>query len=92
MIQNIQLNKGKISITPVIPPDGNWISPKRIDEVTNDLIFVGWTVDGVNPVNNPPIWRIRKIERIAGIWYFTLANGNYNYVNIWDDRSSLTYS
>lgn len=65
-------------------------APTRIDEVNGNLIYCGWAEFG--SLENDPIWKIKKTERVGGVWKQTYVDGNQFYRSIWDDRSILNYS
>lgn len=61
----------------------------KLDQVTSTLFYVGEAT--IAAPTSSPIWRIRKIDTSTGVdikW----ADGNSNFDNVWDNRSSLTYS
>lgn len=61
----------------------------KLDQVTSTLFYVGEATFAASP--SSAIWRIRKIDTTSGVdvkW----ADGNSNYDNVWDDRTSLTYA
>lgn len=64
---------------------------KRIDFITDDLLYRGEAV--VGSLESDPVWRIRKIiigadNDVTEIW----ANGTANYSNSWVDRTTYTYN
>ena len=85
---------------PVVNPDGTPIGNSGSATVTNyDLIVDDTTTDNVTYLGKAAIgsesgesvWQIQKIDETNGI-VIKWANGNDNFVNIWDARTSLTYT
>jgi len=65
------------------------LSALKLDEVSSTLFYVGEA--SIAASTSSPMWRIRKIDTTTGVdvrW----ADGNSNYDNVWDDRTSLTYA
>lgn len=63
---------------------------KRIDFITDDLLYRGEAV--VGSLESSPVWRIRKLiigedNDVTEIW----ANGTADYVHTWTDRTIYTY-
>jgi hypothetical protein len=63
----------------------------RVDFVNDNLLYKAEAAVGT--ANSLPLWRIRRVivgndGDITEEW----ANGNANFVNIWDNRVSLNYS
>jgi hypothetical protein len=63
---------------------------KRVDFVTDSLIYRGEAVIGAT--ESEAAWRIRKIligedGDVTEIW----ANGADSFINVWNDRASLSY-
>ncbi len=78
---------------PVVSTDtltvNSYPEPKysmRIDEVSDDLIYVGEALPGSSESSS--VWRIKKITS-TGVLF---ADGNTNFDNRWDQRASLSYS
>lgn len=64
-------------------------APTLIDEVSDNLIYLGWADAGT--LESDPKWKIRRIRRIGTVWDLKYANGNEFYRNVWNDRLTLTY-
>jgi hypothetical protein len=64
---------------------------KRVDFITDNLLYRGEAVVGADPAD--PVWRIRRIT-IAGDNDVTeeWAGGTALFDKIWDNRASLIYS
>ena len=67
--------------------------PTRIDQATDELIYLGWAEFG--EAENEPFWKIRRIQKIGTVWeqrYATDLNGPNQYYRFkWSDRTSLIY-
>lgn len=61
-----------------------------IDEVSTTLLYVGTAAIG--SATSSAVWKIQKISTSGVVTSFKFANGENTYVNIWDNRASLTYS
>jgi len=62
----------------------------RIDTTTTpDIIYIGKAQIGTLPT--APNWQIQKIDKTSGI-IITWALGTDAFTNIWDDRTTITYS
>lgn len=61
-----------------------------VDEQDTDNVYLGESVP--NAASSQALWRIRKIMSTGGLVYIQMADGNDNFDNIWDNRTSLTYS
>lgn len=61
-----------------------------IDEVSKNLSYVGDAQPG--SLTSVEVWRIKRIQTVGNITTVSLADGNSNFDNIWDNRLSLTYS
>jgi hypothetical protein len=62
-----------------------------IDDVSETEIYIGVSKQG-NLINKP-VWQINKLEKIGTVWNTSLfPNGNQDFVFIWDNRTSYTYS
>jgi len=64
--------------------------PQLIDEVSNTLTYVGYALT-VGADQGSAVWKIKKIEQIGTVWYVQYANGDDQYINIWNNRSILNY-
>lgn len=70
--------------------EGETMYSKRVDFISDNLLYRGEAVPGSSP--NSAVWRIRKIT-IAGdgdieeIW----ADGSTEFTKVWDNRFSYTY-
>lgn len=60
----------------------------KLDQGSSTLFYVGEAAIAASTSGS--VWRIRRIDTTTGVdvrW----ANGNANFENIWDNRTSLTY-
>lgn len=61
----------------------------RVDETTTaDVLYLGYAQP--KTATSEAKWAIYKIDTTDGVT-ITLADGNQNLDNIWDNRASLTY-
>ena len=62
----------------------------RLDDTsTLNTTYIG--LADVGSVTSAPVWQIKKLDVTTGvsvIW----ADGNVNFDNVWDNRTSLSYS
>lgn len=60
-------------------------------DVSNNPIFVGWALPGADILT--PVWRIAKITYVGtNPTVVRWPNGTNQYLFVWNDRASLTYS
>ena len=59
------------------------------DYTTTDVTYIGFADPG--SVTSDPVWQICKLDETNGL-VMTWADGDSNFDNIWDSRSSLTYN
>lgn len=64
-------------------------NPTRIDEVTSELIYLGWAEYGED--ESAPVWKIRRIQLVGTVWEQKYVQGKQEYIFVWNDRSSYTY-
>jgi hypothetical protein len=84
------LNKFKCIVPTNTGTDEEMPYAKRIDFITDDLLYKGEAV--VGSLENLPVWRIRKLaigedSDVTETW----ANGDSLYNKVWSDRLTLTY-
>ena len=60
------------------------------DYTTTDVTYFGYAVAG--SVTSTETWKIKRLDDTGNFPVFTWADGNTKYDNIWDDRTSLSYS
>lgn len=81
-----------------VTQNGSWtvntVAPsyaKRYDQVDDTLAYLGDAA--VGSVTSTASWRIQKLEfGVTGSVTITFADGNTNFDNIWNNRTSLSYS
>lgn len=61
----------------------------QIDSSVTNTLYVGKALPGSD--TSSPIWQIAKIDTSSGLAK-TWADGDSQFNNVWDDRTSLTYS
>lgn len=71
--------------------DSSGAVAKTLLDVVGLITYVGKSKPGSNM--GDPVWQIKKIDESSDPEMITLwADGNDDFDNIWDDRTSLTYS
>lgn len=94
----VEVLKPTVLVTGLLGPMGpagtsedDVMYAKRVDFVTDNLLYRGEAVVGASEAN--ALWRIRKIVIGAdGDVTETWASGNANFDKAWTDRSTLIYS
>jgi len=59
--------------------------PRLDDTTTPDVIYIGFA--RVGATTSLPMWAIQKVSIASGV-IVTLADGNWNFDNIWDNRAT----
>lgn len=62
----------------------------KIDTASSTITYIGEAVAG--SATSSAVWRIKKLDTSSIALSTTWADGNSNQDNIWDNRSSLTYT
>jgi len=65
--------------------------PSRIDEISDTLLYIGYTRASIAD-ENAPIWKIKRVSKIGSIWTIAYATGTDLYSNIWTNRLTITYN
>lgn len=60
------------------------------DTTTANMTYIGKA--DVGSATSSAVWRIARCDITSGTNVITYADGNGNFDNVWDDRSSLSYS
>lgn len=63
---------------------------QQTDDTGTGTIYQGWAAPGT--ATSAASWRIRKVVETSSDFSMTMADGNSNFDNIWDNRASLSYS
>lgn len=67
-----------------------------VDEASSTVTYIGWAKVGSDTTAGKAdnIWKIRKIDTTDSNdqKVSTWADGNTSYDNVWNDRTTLTYS
>jgi len=66
------------------------IKTLAVDEISSALTYLGFAKPGTG--TDEAKWQIRRITKTGTVTVFEFADGNDRYDNVWDDRTSLTYS
>jgi hypothetical protein len=61
----------------------------RIDEADANTIYIGKAKVGSS--SSSPLWQIQKIVVSGTVTNFLWADGDMNFDNIWDDRTTISY-
>lgn len=61
----------------------------NIDESTSGTTYFGWAMPGSSESSS--VWKIWKMTESGGITSFRKADGNDNFDNVWNNRTSLNY-
>lgn len=56
---------------------------------TTDVVYIGFAE--IASATSSPVWQIQKISTASGV-VITYADGDDAFDNIWDNRTSITYS
>ena len=62
----------------------------RLDQADSNTLYIGESPTGSAEANS--VWRIRKFITAGTVSSFLWADGNQQFDNIWNNRTSLTYS
>lgn len=57
----------------------------------DDVTYKGYSLS-VGVDTDKPFWRIERIKKVGNVLMTEYANGTMEFVNIWDDRASYSYS
>ncbi len=60
-----------------------------LDESASPITYIGTANPGT--FTSEATWQIKRMDETSGL-VITFADGNANFDNIWDDRTSLIYS
>lgn len=63
--------------------------PNIIDESTEGTTYIGYAERGT--LTSQPLWRIKRVQTIAGITTVGYVDGKLNFNYIWNNRASYTY-
>lgn len=61
----------------------------EIDDAGSGVVYIGQADPG--SAKSSAVWRIRRITTVGTATTVDWAGGEATFVNIWDDRTSLTY-
>lgn len=61
-----------------------------IDKANSNTTYIGKALQG--SATNAAVWQIIKITTTGTVKSILYVNGLKNFINIWDNRTSLTYS
>lgn len=62
----------------------------KVDQVDASTTYIGESA--ITIATSSPFWRIRKISVSGTVSSILWADGDENFDNVWDDRTSLLYS
>ena len=73
----------------------NFRDPIRIDESVPMEVYNGFILHSdtltTPPAVTDPVWAIQRITRSGDTFIYDWANGNQKFINVWDNRYSLSY-
>jgi hypothetical protein len=82
-----------IALTGNLVQGGKVEGALRFDEFSNTVLYIGQAYTGADPAD--AVWSIQRItftqpgsDDLDIEW----ANGRSNFENVWDDRTTLSYS
>lgn len=79
--------------SPMPIADFSTIYPPIIDTTTTaNTIYFGFVAVGSSADTSSAIWRIMRMVDSSGILTFSFADGDTNFNNVWNNRTSLSYS
>ena len=61
-----------------------------VDEASGTITYIGTSSIGAD--TSADVWQIIRVEETGTLTSVTQAEANDNYVHVWDDRVSLSYS
>ncbi len=61
-----------------------------IDEASASLTYIGTAKLGAT--TSSAVWQIRRIQKSSTVTAIQYADGDRRFNNIWDDRTSLSYT
>ena len=61
-----------------------------VDEMSDTEIYIG-TSRTFND-RAKPIWRIKRFWKIGNVWFSGFPDGKQDFIHVWDDRLSFTYT
>jgi siroheme synthase (precorrin-2 oxidase/ferrochelatase) len=90
----IQTNLIRDDAVAVVNPDGTEIGDPPLavrldDSSTANTTYIGKAETGADPGES--VWQISKLDTSSGL-IKTWADGSASFSQVWDDRTSLTYS
>lgn len=65
---------------------------KKIDIYSDTTTYVGEAKIGAGSSGASAIWKIKRIFTNGTVTTVAYADGNTRYDNIWDNRTTITYS
>ena len=69
---------------------GDRTEQRLIDQASATVLYVGYAKSGA--LTNASAWLIKKIETINNLTTRKWADGGSGHDQIWDNRTTLTYS
>lgn len=61
----------------------------RLDTVADPILYLGKA--SIGSLTSNPVWQLAKLDTSTGL-IKTWSGGSATFTNIWDNRTSLTYS
>ena len=63
---------------------------KRVDTISDELLYKGEAVPGTG--DSSPLWRVSRVEIVSDDVTEKYANGSAEFIHVWSDRATLTYT
>ncbi len=61
----------------------------KVDQPSSTIIYVGEAA--IASLASEAVWRIKKIDTTSGV-IITWADGDSQFDNVWNDRTTITYT
>lgn len=62
----------------------------RVDTASSTVTYVGEAATAITEAAS--FWKIKRLTTVGTVLKIEWADGNEDYDNVWNDRTSLTYS
>ncbi len=61
-----------------------------IDEVSASVTYIGYA--DPDSLTSEAVWKIKKVTLVGDVTSIQYADGTSQYLYVWDDRTTYTYS
>jgi len=86
----VKIGTGKTKDIPILQAEDLSKFIILIDEPDSNTAYYGFAEPGSS--TSDPVWRIMKKSVSGTVTSYLWADGNTKFDNIWDNRTSLSYS